>query len=456
MVGRPKKEYPPLFEPLYINIEDRREELLEIIPVLCPECRSAVVGPCGTHKRKGRRVQYYQCKNPACLFNKTHNTARQFALTTSGGVKEVLDCMLGKMTKEIMKGKISQSAIAEKYGVSDALICYLRSKIEKTISDLQGLKNLVVELTNDTAVAADETFIRINGVPFYIIMFTGYTTHKILGIKVSKTRNEKDIREVFEEANRNIKLPIKIVTADAWGATQTMSKNLMRNITLVIHKHKKPYDKAVIWHIDYEKKKRITTKIGVKTDFFKKWGKKEYFYLVNEDDLSVSISKKRGRPKGVKNGQGKQRKNPKPKMKRRRKGLFKVFDRGKRGYAKIDLFHKTLKLAKDVLPAVAAAIRETQDLFWHKSISNNLAENINSVIETRVHLTGPKTPEVLEQRLRAYIIYRNNPEILGITIVPHLFSPKILFNEWNNSGIKRLFQLNENWGKKNQTDMSVN
>ncbi|MCF2140151.1 MAG: ogr/Delta-like zinc finger family protein [Candidatus Lokiarchaeota archaeon] len=456
MVGRPKKEYPPLFEPLCINFEDGREEILEIIPVLCPECRSAVVGVYGTHKRKGRRVQYYQCKNPACSFNKTHNTARQFALTTSGGVREVLDGMLGKMTKEIMKGKISQSAIAEKYGVSDALICYLRSKIEKTISNLQGLKNLVVELTNDTAVAEDETFIRINSVPFYIIMFTGYTSHKILRIKVSKTRNEKDIREVFEEANRNTKLPINVVTADAWGATQTMSKNLMRKITLVIHKHKKPYDKAVIWHIDYEKTKRIITKIGLKTNFFKKRGKREYFYLVNEDNLSLPVPKKRGRPKGVKNGQGKQRKNLKPKMKRGRKGLFTVFDRGKRGYAKIDPSRKTLILAKGVLPAVAAAFRETQDLFWKKSISNNLAENINSVIETRVHLTGPKTAEGLELRLRAFIIARNNPEIFEIAFVSHKFSPKILFNEWNNSGIKRLFQLNENWGKKNQTEVLMN
>ncbi|MCF2139355.1 MAG: hypothetical protein K9W44_04800 [Candidatus Lokiarchaeota archaeon] len=177
---------------------------------------------------------------------------------------------------------------------------------------------------------------------------------------------------------------------------------------------------------------------------------------MNEDNLSLPVPKKRGRPKGVKNGQGKQRKNLKPKMKRGRKGLFTVFDRGKRGYAKIDPSRKTLILAKGVLPAVAAAFRETQDLFWKKSISNNLAENINSVIETRVHLTGPKTAEGLELRLRAFIIARNNPEIFEIAFVSHKFSPKILFNEWNNSGIKRLFQLNENWGKKNQTEVLMN
>ncbi|MCF2139607.1 MAG: hypothetical protein K9W44_06095 [Candidatus Lokiarchaeota archaeon] len=47
-----------------------------------------------------------------------------------------------------------------------------------------------------------------------------------------------------------------------------------------------------------------------------------------------------------------------------------------------------------------------------KVISNNLAENVNNVIETRVHLTGPKTPEGLEQRLQAYITITNEPKIL--------------------------------------------
>ncbi|MCF2138421.1 MAG: hypothetical protein K9W44_00030 [Candidatus Lokiarchaeota archaeon] len=91
-----------------------------------------------------------------------------------------------------------------------------------------------------------------------------------------------------------------------------------------------------------------------------------------------------------------------------------------------------------------------------KVISNNLAENINSRIKTRVHLTVPKTPEGLEQRFQGYITVINEPEILGITIVLHRFSPKILSNEWNNSEIKQLFQLNEKWGKKIQTEVLVN
>ncbi|MCF2141376.1 MAG: hypothetical protein K9W44_15060 [Candidatus Lokiarchaeota archaeon] len=95
-------------------------------------------------------------------------------------------------------------------------------------------------------------------------------------------------------------------------------------------------------------------------------------------------------------------------------------------------------------------------LFVTKVLLNNLAKNINSRIKTRVHLTVPKTPEGLEQRFQGYITVINEPEILGITIVLHRFSPKILSNEWNNSEIKQLFQLNEKWGKKIQTEVLVN
>ena len=456
MIGRPKKKYSEIWRPIYIETEIEAIELLKNIPVLCPDCQSAEIGTFGTHKRQNGRVEYFQCKNPECSHLKIHKIARQFTLSTSWCFMTSLNSMLGRMTKEIMQGKVSQSAIAEKYEVSDSLIAFIRTKIEKTLDFLYGLDHLVFVPTADTAVAGDETFIRINGVPFYIIMFTGHTTHKILGISVSKTRSEADIRQVFDEANQNTKNPIRVITADAWGATQTMAKNLNRPITLVIHRHKRPYDKAIIWEIEYKDNLRKITKIGVKCDFFEHRGKREYHYMVEEEDLTPPIPKKQGRPKGVKNGQGKKRKKMKSKKKRGRKGIFAPFDRGKRGYAKIDPFRKTLRLAKDVSPAVAAAFGETKDLFWHKSISNNLAENINSVVEARVHLTGPKSPERLEQRLRAFLLIRNNSEILDFLPVSHRFQTQILFNEWKHTGMRLLIEISKKYANNEKMGVLVN
>ena len=107
-----------------------------------------------------------------------------------------------------------------------------------------------------------------------------------------------------------------------------MAKNLMRPITLIIHKHKKPYNKVVIRRFIYRDFKRITTDIGVKTDVFKRRGVRIYKYLMRAELLNPKTSKRCGRPRCAKNGHGK--KNVKSNKKRGRKGLFSVFDRERR------------------------------------------------------------------------------------------------------------------------------
>jgi len=91
---------------------------------------------------------------------------------------------------------------------------------------MNGLDSLVLMLQPDTAVAIDETFLKIEGTSIYIIIATGYTSHKTLGIKVSKSRSEDDIREVFDEVDGNTEHDIATITSDALNATQAMAKNV--------------------------------------------------------------------------------------------------------------------------------------------------------------------------------------------------------------------------------------
>lgn len=109
------------------------------------------------------------------------------------------------------------------------------------------------------------------------------------------------MREVFNEAECNTKYQITTVISDAWGSTIAMVKNLGREINHVIHKHKKPYDKAVIKRYKYTDTKRITTDIGVKTDATKRRAMRQGHYMMIEEPLSPPPSKKRGRPKDSKN-----------------------------------------------------------------------------------------------------------------------------------------------------------
>ena len=410
MVGRKNSVYEPYWHPIEAQSKSGACFSLGMIQLLCPACGSSKVGPYGTHGRKNTRVETFQCKNRKCLHLKNHKTSKQFVLTTSYQFRELIFGKLKALYEDLLKDGAKNKTIAKKYGISESQVSALRTEIESAIDRLNGLDTLVLIPQPDTAVAIDETFLKIEGTSIYIIIATGYTSHKILGIKVSKSRSEEDILEVFDEADRNTEHEISTISSDALNATQSMAKNLNREITHIIHPHKKPFKKAIIRHYTYENNDRITTTIGVKSNFFKKRGKRQFRYMEARIDVSPKIKKKIGRPKGSKTK--KRHKKSRTKKKRGRKGLYTVFEKGAIGYAIIDPYRDKLKIGKGLSRPVGAGLNATLKLFHQMSIQNNLAENINSILRAIIRLRGPKTIESVERRIRATLKIRNHPEIL--------------------------------------------
>ncbi len=410
MVGREIKVYEPYWHPIEAQSESGACFSLGKIQLLCPACGSSKVGSYGTHGRKNTRVETFQCKDRKCPHLKNYKTSKQFVLTTSYQFNELIFGKLKTLYEDLLKDGAKNKTIAKKYGISESQVSALRTEIESAIDKLNGLDMLVLMPQPDTSVAIDETFLKIEGTPIYVIIATGYTSHKTLGIKVSKSRSEADIREVFDEADGNTERDISAISSDTLNATQAMAKNLNREITLIIHPHKKPFKKAIIRYYSYENNERITTTIGVKSNFFKKRGKRQFKYMEARTDLSPKIIKKLGRPKGSKTK--KRYKKPRTKKKRGRKGLYTVLEKGTIGYATIDPYRNKLKIGKGLSSPVSAELNATLKLFPLMSIQNNLAENINSILRAIIRLRGPKTIESVERRIRATLKVRNHPEIL--------------------------------------------
>lgn len=383
------------------------------LQIKCPDCKSWMVGTNGTKMSGNKRVESFICKNPACLKERLKRgckKARQFIVTTSYKYKKLINSKLKELYYDLLMDGAKNKTIAKKYNVSPSQISALRTEIETAIEKHQTLDALVDMPQPDKAIAIDETFLRIEGKPIYIIIATGYESRKTLGIKVSPTRKEKDMREVFDEAERNTKYKIAVVTSDAWGSTIAMVKNVGRKILHVIHKHKKPFKKAVIKLHEYTDTERITTDIGVKTDFTKKRAKREGYYMTTKTPLNPPPLKKGGRPKGSKN---KRKKNPpNTNNKPGKKGIFKVFDKGKKFYTKVDPYRKTVRISKNLPASLSTALVEVLNLFALMSIQNNLSENKNSILQSKMRLRGPKTVKSVERRIRATEIVQNRPEIL--------------------------------------------
>ncbi|MCF2142013.1 MAG: hypothetical protein K9W44_18335 [Candidatus Lokiarchaeota archaeon] len=65
-------------------------------------------------------------------------------------------------------------------------------------------------------------------------------------------------------------------------------------------------------------------------------------------------------------------------------------------------------------------------LYSKNFIQNNLAEHKNSMLSNYLVLSGPKTAESIEKRLRTFIICHNNPYLLQQLQIRHQFQQEFL------------------------------
>ena len=74
----------------------------------------------------------------------------------------------------MLKDGAINKTIAKKYNVSVSQISALRTAFEEVIDKLEGLDKLVNVPQPDRTICLDETFLKIEGTPIYIIIATGY------------------------------------------------------------------------------------------------------------------------------------------------------------------------------------------------------------------------------------------------------------------------------------------
>ncbi len=178
MIGRKKKIYKPLWRSIEVETERGTRFSIGKIHLNCPACGSPLVGEYGTHERKITRVEIFQCKNKSCVHLKEYKTPKHFVLTTSQQFQALIAVKLQNFYEDLMIDGTRQNALAKKYGISQAQVSALRFELEKAIDALHRLDSLVVESQPDSAIAIDETFLKIEGVSIYVILATGYKSRK--------------------------------------------------------------------------------------------------------------------------------------------------------------------------------------------------------------------------------------------------------------------------------------
>lgn len=144
-----------------------------------------MVGLNGTKKSGKSRVEGFICKNPECLNERRKKglkKARQFIVTTFQEFQDLIHDKLKALYEDLLKDRAKNKTIAKKYNVSPSEISILKTEVEMAIEKHRNFDTLVEVPQPDRAIAIDETFLKIEGKKVYIIIATGYTSRKVLGI----------------------------------------------------------------------------------------------------------------------------------------------------------------------------------------------------------------------------------------------------------------------------------
>lgn len=300
MAGRPKLGQQEFRASITIKNESGTKTILEDIVLCCPACFGTDIREDGSRMREDGRVKAYACKSDSCRIKRGRKSARQFTVSSSGTIKRMVESEVKDMIDDLYRRGAKAKTVAGTHGMSEAMVSLFRSQVDKAIE--RGLQRdaLVNQPTSDDAISVDETFFTIDGQTVYVIIARGYKSSKVLGINVSRSRGEADMRVAFDEAQANSTVQFGTITADAHGATRSMARNLGYPLTLIIHPHRRPYNKAIIERIEYEGDAQIITRIGVATDIFKKKGKRQFHYQQEKKELKAAPKRPRGRPKGSK------------------------------------------------------------------------------------------------------------------------------------------------------------
>ncbi len=138
--------------------------------------RFALVGTFGIRPRKHGRVENFQSHDPACPHRKTRKEGKQFVLTTSRPFKEEIWKTLQGLYDDLLRDGDKACSVAKMYHASASEVSALRAQVTAAIEDSRGLVQLVPAPQPDTAIAINETFLKLEGKTLLVIIATGKAT----------------------------------------------------------------------------------------------------------------------------------------------------------------------------------------------------------------------------------------------------------------------------------------
>lgn len=220
--------------------------------ILCPNC-----GPNNINiKKNGHdvklkgRPQIYHCKT--C---KIH-----FFAHTSWIFTEFTELIIEQIMEDLFVEGLAPKAVSKKFNVSSSLVsnvryhCFniLKQKIELLRSEANFGKKLTdLPLLTQSGIWWDETFFKINGHTYFLILIID-ALGRVIAYKFSKSRTVNDyISMLLPILDELPEIPVFI--CDGASNYEGVIKNLGKDCFLIQHIHSHPWKKAKLHRFIFEK-----------------------------------------------------------------------------------------------------------------------------------------------------------------------------------------------------------
>ena len=377
--------------------------------ILCPNCgpKNRNIKKNGHDVKLKERPQIYFCKS--CKIHFFSHTSYIFSEFSGLVIEKVLD--------DLFVEGITPKAISKKYNISSSLVtniryhCFniLKRKIELIRSESNFGKKLTnLPLVTQSGIWWDETFFKINGQTFFLILIID-ALGNVLAYKFAKSRNVIDYTDLlFPILDKLPEIPIFI--CDGAPAYEGIIKSLNITCFLIQHIHSHPWNQVKLHRFIFEDNSPNIeqTTIILPYDAFKRDKPVEIFAatkIVQHKENNL-IKKQRGRKKGSKD------KRKRKKYGTRRVGVLED-DKKKRGRKNLETVGSKLtfnpdpykngwdiKLLSNVskkhniknpdLENLKIILNVTFEIMNGGSIQSNLIESKNSVIKRYLKPLGLK------------------------------------------------------------------
>ena len=374
---------------------------------------------------KGQPQQYI-CETCGASFY-AHTSA--FFRALFGNLKRLLK-------RALRGGHLDLRELAARFDLSSSAASRLLAALLRHLDAMGELKRYK-ELPRDGKVLfADETFLKIQGEQWYIVVFQN-EHGKVLDAFVTKDRSAGVMLPRFRKVMARMKRGVSIIVSDDFPAYQGTVLALKTDIIHVRCVHKPPYGRVIIDAVRWEGNIAHYTTTATISDVLK--ARNTFLARVTKHNKKIKTpGAKRGHPKGTKN-----RPRAVVAAERREKAAQPDPDArksGRKNYTRsgiVHVFHYDPKRGA-VEPwggsdrGVADVFTQLLAIFATKCITTNLEERFFSLLKRLIHFCGWRTPEHWQQVIDLFVVLRQEKGAVTHLVEMLEFHPQFLLKNLGN------------------------